>query len=115
MLEFGLRLDIGVFTARLGAALGREGAILEAIKTVEQALQLNPDEVVYHPEILRIRGELWLKVAQSKLAEADFREAEAQAQRMGAKAYELSAAMTLARQLAKQDRLDEARTMLAEI
>jgi predicted ATPase len=49
------------------------------------------------------------------LAEADFREAIALAQKIGAKAWELRATMSLAGMLAKQGRRDEARTMLAEI
>ena len=93
----------------------REGAIADALETIEQALQANPDELVYRPETLRLRGELRLKQGQTELAEADFREAIALAQKMGAKAWELRATMSLARLLAKQGRRDEARTMLAEI
>ena len=52
---------------------------------------------------------------QTELAEADFRESIALAQKMSAKAWELRATMSLARLLANQGRRDEARTMLAEI
>jgi predicted ATPase len=52
---------------------------------------------------------------QPDLAEADFREAIALAQKMQAKAWELRATMSLARLLAKQGRRDEARAMLARI
>ncbi len=52
---------------------------------------------------------------RSELAEADFREAIALAQSMGAKAWELRATMSLARLIASQGRREEARTMLAEI
>lgn len=45
----------------------------------------------------------------------DFREAIALARRMGAKAWELHATMSLARLLDQQGRRGEARTMLAEI
>ena len=69
----------------------------------------------HRPEALNTRGELWLKTGQPELAEADFREAIALAQKMCAKAWELRATMSLARLLAKQGRRDEARTMLAEI
>ena len=65
--------------------------------------------------MLRLRGELRLKKGQTELAEADFRDAIVLAQKMGAKAWELRATMSLARLLAKQGRRDEARTMLAEI
>ena len=56
-----------------------------------------------------------LKLGQSELAEADFREAIALAQKMSAKSWELRAATSLARLLRDTGRLDEARAMLAEI
>jgi predicted ATPase len=52
---------------------------------------------------------------QSALAAADFREAIALAQKMGAKALELRATVSLARPFASQGHRDEARTMLADI
>jgi predicted ATPase len=115
LLEIGSRLTVGLATAELAAALGREGATVEALETVERALRANPEELVYQPEILRIRGELRLKQGQTELAEADFREAIALAQKMGAKAYELRATMSLARLLASKGRRDEARAILAGI
>ena len=67
------------------------------------------------PNALTCRGELRLKARPDQLAEADFREAIALAQKMQAKAWELRATMSLARLLASQGRRDEARTMLADI
>jgi predicted ATPase len=58
---------------------------------------------------------LRLKQRQIERAEADFREAIALAQRMGAKAWELRATISLARLLNEKGRRNEARTMLAEI
>jgi tetratricopeptide (TPR) repeat protein len=113
MLEVEARAGVGFYTAQLAAALEREGAILEALETVEQALQLN-SEPVFGPEILRLRGELRFKQGQTELAEADFREAIVLAQKMGAKAWELRTTMSLARLLASEARRDEARAMLAE-
>jgi predicted ATPase len=49
------------------------------------------------------------------LGEADFREAIALAQKMGAKMWELRATISLARLLTKQGRRDTARTMLVDI
>jgi class 3 adenylate cyclase/tetratricopeptide (TPR) repeat protein len=114
-LEIGMRLGISGDMASQAAAEEREGAIVNALETVEQALQVNPHELEYRPEALRIRGELRLKRGQTELAEAGFREATALAQEMGAKAWELRATMSLADMLAKHDRRDEARAMLAEI
>ena len=111
LLDIGARLGLNNFTAQIAEALARQGAIVEALETVEQALQTkNPN-----PETLRLRGELRLKQGQTELAEADFREAVAFTRRGGAKFYQLRATMSLARLLAKQGKCDEARTMLSEI
>jgi predicted ATPase len=67
------------------------------------------------PPERRIRGELRLKQGQTELAEGDFREAIALAQKIGAKAWELRVATSSARLFAEQGRRDEARAMLAEI
>jgi hypothetical protein len=101
--------------ASLAAAQEREGALVEALETVQQALQVNPDELSARPEILRVRGEVRLKLGQSEHAEADFCEAIGLAQKIGAKMWTLRATMSLARLLAKLGRRDEARAMLAEI
>ena len=49
------------------------------------------------------------------MAEADFREAISLAQKMGAKAWELRATMSLARHLRQQGKGEEARKILGEI
>jgi predicted ATPase len=115
LLEIGGRLGIPIHTVSLAAAQAVEGAIVEALETVEQALQANPDLLAYRPEMFRLRGELLLKQGRTEPAEADFREAIALAQKMGAKAWELRATTSLARLLAKRGRRDEARAMLGEI
>ena len=81
----------------------------------EQALEINPEELVHRPEALRVRGELHLEKGQAELAEADFRDSMSLAKSMGAKAWELPTAMSLGRLLASQGRPDEARAMRAEI
>jgi tetratricopeptide (TPR) repeat protein len=115
LLEIGGRLGIPIHTVSLAAAQAVEGAIVEALATVEEALQANLDLLAPRPEMLRLRGELRLKNGQPELAEADFGEAIALARQIGAKAWELRTTMSLARLLAKQARRDEARTMLADI
>jgi len=115
MAEIGSRSGVSRVTAALAEAQEREGAIVEALETVEQALQVNPSELIYRPETLRLRGELRIKQGQMELAEAGFREAIALARNMSAKAWELRATMSLARLLAKHGRPDDARAMLADI
>jgi len=115
LLEVGFRLNSTYYTGALAEAQACAGAIGDALATVEQALQANPDELFWRPENLRLLGALRRTQGQTELAEADFREAMALARRMGAKAFEMRATMSLARLLAQQGRRDEARTMLAEI
>jgi tetratricopeptide (TPR) repeat protein len=99
----------------LAAAQAGEGAIDDALETIEQVLKDNPDEAIFLPIILTLRGELRIKQGQSELAEVDFREALERARSMGAKILELQATMSLARLLDQQYRRDEARAMLAEV
>jgi tetratricopeptide (TPR) repeat protein len=114
-LGTGARAGITFFALSLALALAREGAVVDAVETIEQTIQSNPPELHTRPEMLRLRGELRLKQRQIELAETDFREAISLAQRMSAKAWELRATMSLARLLAKQGKRDEALAMLAEI
>jgi tetratricopeptide (TPR) repeat protein len=114
-LGTGSRTGIGFFAISLALALAREGAVVDAIETIEQTIRTNPPELVSRTEILRARGELRLKQRQTELAETDFREAIALAQRMSAKAWELRATMSLARLLRDTGRRDEARAMLVDI
>ncbi len=114
-LKAGARSSSVRYATYLADALARDGAIVEALETVEQALHSNSDQLDYRSETIRLRGELRLKQGQSELAEADFREAIALAQKMGAKAWELRTTMSLARMLDSQGKRDQARAMLAEI
>jgi Flp pilus assembly protein TadD len=114
-IEVGALVSIPADTASLATAQMLDGAIVDALETVEKSLQANPDALVHRPGALLLRGELRLKQGQAELAEVDFREAIALAQQMGAKAWELRAALSLARLLAKRGLRDEACTMLGEI
>jgi predicted ATPase len=95
------------------------GALNDAIASADLALQTNPDELLYRPAALLLRGELRLRASQDKShldrAEEDFCEAIELAQSMGAKSYELRATTSLARLRRDTNRRDQARTMLAEI
>jgi class 3 adenylate cyclase/tetratricopeptide (TPR) repeat protein len=93
------------------------GAVDDALVTVEQALQTNPDEVIYRPELFRLRGELRIRnnPGIKKHAQRDFREAIELAQSMGAKSLELRSTTSLARLLASEGSSDEARAILADV
>jgi ATP/maltotriose-dependent transcriptional regulator MalT len=85
------------------------------LSTLEDALQTNPEELIFQPNILTRRGELRLKTGHLELAEADFREAIDRAQKMTAKALELRAATGLARMLRARGDRAAARDLLAPV
>ena len=71
----------------------------------------------YEPEMHRLKGELLLSQDHSNATEAQscFQRAIEIARNQSAKSLELRATTSLARLLAKEGRVDEARAMLAEI
>jgi hypothetical protein len=113
--DTGNRLSLQDHLKWLAEAQALDGKIDDALITIEEALQANPEEVVSRPNALICRGDLRFKVGQIALAEADFRNAIALAQKMQARAWELRATTSLARLLAKHGERDEARMILAEI
>ncbi len=115
LLKAGTRSGFTRQANYLADAQARDGAMVDALETIEQALHFNPDELFCRAETLRIRGEVLLKQRNVNLAEADFRDAIALSQSMNAKAWQLRATTSLARLLASQGRRDEARSMLAAI
>ena len=89
-----------------------DGKMPEALATIEDALQVNPEEIAWRPEAIRIRGELRCRLGQTDGAEVDFHDAIALAQKIGAKAWELRASMSLVRMLRKRSDLAAARDVL---
>ena len=73
----------------LAEAQSLDGAIAEAVSTAQDALQVNPQEIVFRPQSLALRGELLLKLNQPKPAETDLREAIAREQKMRARVWVL--------------------------
>jgi class 3 adenylate cyclase/tetratricopeptide (TPR) repeat protein len=108
-------LRASYYMATLADAQRLEGKLGEAIATADRALLMNPEQVTYRPEMYRIRGEIHLMLAQPELAEADFQAAIGLSEKIGAKAWELRATMSLVHLLSQQGRRDEARTMVADI
>jgi predicted ATPase len=113
--EIGATGNIHRFTAGLAEAQALEGNLIEALATIEQVLEANPEELLFRPEALNLQAELRVKLGEAGPAEAGFHEAIALAQKTGAKGWELRATMRLAHLLDGQGRRDEARATLAEI
>jgi tetratricopeptide (TPR) repeat protein len=115
LLDTGSRFGVTNVAASLAESCEYSGAITDAFEAIEGALRQNPDELIFRPYILQLRGEMRLKEKQIDRAETDLRESIALAQRMGAKAFELRSTMSLAQLLRDTRRRDEASTILAQI
>lgn len=115
MVAARARVGITDVLTRLAEAEAIEGATVAALSTIERALQANPEELIFRPNTLSCRGALRLAVGQTELAESDFRAAIAMAQEMTAKAWELRAAMPLARILLARRDCAAARDLLAPL
>ena len=87
----------------------------DGLRTIEEALTVNPAERYWRPETLRLRGHIRRRQSEEELAEADFRDAIALAREMSARAWELRATTSLARLWRDQGRRAEARDLLAPI
>jgi len=111
----GATVSITSSLNRLAEAQQEEGATAEALTTIEEALTVNPQERIYRSESLRIRGSLRARLGRQDLAETDFGEAMELARDMGARAFELRTAVSLADLLRARDEADAARRLLAPL
>ena len=111
----GMKVVVTEMDMRLAEAQALDGAMEDALRTVDSALDADPAQFVMRPSLLAFRGDLRLKIGRTELAETDFSEAIALAQKIGAKSWELRATMSLARLLRDTNRREEARAILAEI
>jgi class 3 adenylate cyclase/tetratricopeptide (TPR) repeat protein len=112
---FGMGAVWPWFLALEADAYGALGEIDDGLRALDEALdwvQRN-DERLYEAEARRIRGELLLKQDASADAERCFQEALTVARKQQAKSWELRAATSMARMLLQQNRIDEARALLA--
>ena len=91
----------------------------EGLRHVEESMRMSDEtgERIARAELHRLKGELLLGQDAANIAQAerDFRIAIEVARAQSAKSWELRATTSLARMLAKQNRRDEARAMLADI
>jgi predicted ATPase len=104
----------------MAEALGRAGQYADGLAAIDEAIARSErtEELWTMAELMRVRGELLLlQGAPEALAAAEdhFRRALDWARRQGALSWELRAATSLARLLRDQDRVGEARELLAPI
>ena len=113
--ESGAGTMMSLYLCWVGMAESHEGRVSQAIDRIESALEANPLELTWRPEVIRMRGELRRLVGQTEDAETDFRAAIALAQKISAKAWELRASTSLARLSGEVGRRAEGRAMLSDI
>jgi hypothetical protein len=97
----------------------RAASETETLHFIDSCLEELSQSSVHLPEaeLCRIKGEILGAASPSNSAEPEhwLRRAVETSHRQGARWYQLRATMSLAKLIARQDRRDEARTMLAEI
>jgi serine/threonine protein kinase/predicted ATPase len=115
----GAEVRAPAYLSILGAAYMQSGRFEDAHRTLDEALAVaaRNDDRCHEAELHRLKGELLLaeSPAQSAAAEAYFRQAIEIAQRQQSKAWELRAAMSLARLRERQARHALARDTLAAV
>jgi predicted ATPase len=115
----GRQIEETWFLALLIDALGRSGAIDEALEVLESAMaDIESTEMRYgEAELNRLTGELLLKrhPPDAEAAEASFEAALLSARSSQARSFELRAATSLARLWERQGKPEEARLLLAPI
>ena len=115
----GSEIGVDYFLALIATAFGRMEQLDEALRNIEEAMAViqRTDTHMHEAEVYRRKGELLLAQDSSNVASAErcFRSAIEIALKQHGKLWELRATASLARMLAKQDKRDEARAMLAEI
>jgi DNA-binding winged helix-turn-helix (wHTH) protein len=115
----GFEVAAAYHLALIASALGNAGQFDEALRTIDESLQIieRTGQRNCQAEVHRLKGELLLARHPSNAAQAEksFRTAIEIARQQHAKSWELRATTSLSRLLAKQRKHDKARTMLAEI
>jgi class 3 adenylate cyclase/predicted ATPase len=115
----GSRLTLPFQLSTLGGAYTQAGRFEDARRALDEGLALveEHDERCQEAELHRLRGELLLAESPDQAASAEdyFRQAIETARHQQSRAWELRAAMSLARLWQRQGRRDEARTVLAEV
>ena len=111
----GAKVAITYFLTLLGRAQAQAGDPEAALRTLQNALTANPQELIWRGYTLSCRGELLLQLRQLAMAEADFRNAIESSLSLGHKAWQLRAATRLARLLMQRGDHLTARATLTSI
>jgi len=115
LAKVGSHLRMSNFRGWLAQCQAQMDDLVGALATVEEALSANCDEVIFHAELLTIRGLVELKKGDAQKAENDFREATSHARKINARSWELRASIPLAHLLRNSDRRGEALATLMSV
>jgi hypothetical protein len=88
----GSLVTVPSYLTWLAEAQAVGGALADGLRTLDEALTVNPEERLWRPETLRVHGEIRRKQGEAALAETDFRDAIVLTRETSAKAWELLAA-----------------------
>jgi predicted ATPase len=112
-------LSISCLNIPLAQALGTIGEFAEGIALVDDAIRRAEagGHLLYVPELLRVKGDLLLRMPGPHDGEAQmcFNPSLAVSRSQGALSWELRTATSLAALRRKQGRVDEARSLLAPV
>ena len=113
----GTLLDLPWYLGVLAEVCGRTGRVEEGLSILVEALALAGETYFNAAELHRLKGALLLEQADPDAPEAErcFQQALGLARSQQAKAWELRAAMSLARLWQRQEKRAEAHQLLAEI
>ena len=125
-MEGGTKAFIAVHVSLLAEVYARNGALGQAMATLDEAFDALGDEEIWRADLLRVRADLLLKTVDGhpsseerknaeEAAERCYREAIERACSMGAKAFHLRAATGLARLLHASGRSAEACELLTPV
>lgn len=91
------RVAMTMYLTWLAEALVLGGELEMALVEIERSLEINPEELFFRPECLRVRGELRFRKGDMRSGRADILDAIATSTTSGAKCFTLRAVMSLAK------------------
>jgi tetratricopeptide (TPR) repeat protein len=113
LAKTGARVGLTYGLTLMAEIQGLNGQTEDALEIIDDALTANPQERVFRAEALRLRGHLRLQAGDPTLAEADFREAAAFAEAMGAKSWSLRATTSLCGLCRQRGEVETAQALLS--
>lgn len=110
----GAMLEINYYLGLLAQAQMCSGEVNQALETVGEAVRIAPDQEIFQPYPLWVRGEVYVRMGSEEEAEHALRETIVFSRGIGDRMGELRAATSLARILMLRGRPAEAREILSQ-